>query len=193
MKYAEGSVLIEMGQTKVICSASVEDRVPPFLRNSGKGWITAEYSMLPYSTLQRKVRESTKGRIEGRSQEIQRLIGRSLRSVIDLQALGERDIYGYRFPERLHKNEPLPQPIITPPTKADAGGHDERLTCAQVVEQGYLDARTWEQAQQAALATPDHHGLERGTHAIQPSGRVFAMRVINLFLRKIQHRLGQRA
>ncbi|MGL5694000.1 MAG: ribonuclease PH [Peptostreptococcaceae bacterium] len=92
-KYAEGSVLIEMGETKVICTASVEDKVPPFLRNSGTGWINAEYSMLPRSTHQRKIRDASKGKIDGRTQEIQRLIGRAIRSVIDLNKIGERTIW----------------------------------------------------------------------------------------------------
>lgn len=91
LKHAEGSVLIEMGDTKVICSASVEERVPPFLRNAGKGWITAEYSMLPRSTHTRTSRET--GRGNGRTFEIQRLIGRSLRSVADLSAFGERTVW----------------------------------------------------------------------------------------------------
>ena len=90
--HAEGSVLIEVGHTKVICTASIEDRVPPFLRNTGKGWVTAEYGMLPRSSHQRIERESIRGRVGGRTQEIQRLIGRSLRSVVDLAALGERQI-----------------------------------------------------------------------------------------------------
>jgi ribonuclease PH len=90
---AEGSVLIEAGRTRVICTASVEDRVPPFLRNSGKGWITAEYGMLPRATNTRMQREATAGKVGGRTQEIQRLIGRSLRSVANLQALGERTIW----------------------------------------------------------------------------------------------------
>ncbi|MBI2860182.1 MAG: ribonuclease PH [Chloroflexi bacterium] len=90
--FAEGSVLIEMGKTRVICSASVEDRVPPFLRGSGGGWVTAEYAMLPRSTLTRTQRESATGRVAGRNQEIQRFIGRSLRAVTDLNALGERTI-----------------------------------------------------------------------------------------------------
>ena len=89
---AEGSVLIEMGNTRVLCTASIEDSVPPFLRNSGKGWVTAEYSMLPRATATRTPREVTKGRPSGRTMEIQRLIGRSLRSVIDMSALGERSI-----------------------------------------------------------------------------------------------------
>lgn len=93
LKHPEGSVLIEMGNTKVICTASVESKVPPFLKNSGKGWVTAEYSMLPRSTHYRKVRESSRGKIDGRTQEIQRLIGRSLRSVINLEMLGERTIW----------------------------------------------------------------------------------------------------
>lgn len=93
LKHPDGSVLIEMGDTKVICSAMIEDKVPHFLRNSGKGWITAEYSMLPYSTHSRKIREASRGRIEGRTQEIQRLIGRTLRSVVDLEKLGEKTIW----------------------------------------------------------------------------------------------------
>jgi ribonuclease PH len=93
LKHAEGSVLIEMGDTKVICSASVEERVPPFLRNTGKGWVTAEYSMLPRSTHTRTTRDSLMGRGNGRSFEIQRLIGRSLRSVTDLNRFGERTIW----------------------------------------------------------------------------------------------------
>lgn len=92
-KYAEGSVLIEMGETKVICTASIEEKVPPFLRNTGTGWINAEYSMLPRSTHERKIRESAKGKIEGRTQEIQRLIGRAIRSVVDLEKIGERTIW----------------------------------------------------------------------------------------------------
>jgi ribonuclease PH len=90
---AMGSVLIEFGRTRVICVASVEDKVPPFMRGEGKGWITAEYSMLPAATLVRSQRESTKGRVGGRTYEIQRLIGRSLRSVVDLSLLGERTIW----------------------------------------------------------------------------------------------------
>jgi ribonuclease PH len=93
LEHAEGSVLIEAGRTRVICTASVEDRVPPFLRNSGKGWVTAEYGMLPRATSTRTQRESTAGKVGGRTQEIQRLIGRSLRSVTNLPALGERTIW----------------------------------------------------------------------------------------------------
>src|SRR5688500_5171627 len=91
--HAEGSVLIEAGRTRVVCSASVEDRVPPFLRNSGKGWVTAEYGMLPRATTTRTQREATAGKVGGRTQEIQRLIGRSLRSVTRLPELGERTIW----------------------------------------------------------------------------------------------------
>lgn len=90
---AEGSVLIEVGNTRVICTASVEEAVPIFLRNSGKGWISSEYGMLPRATLTRTARESAKGRPNGRTQEIQRLIGRSLRAVTDLSRLGERTIW----------------------------------------------------------------------------------------------------
>jgi ribonuclease PH len=90
--YAEGSVLIEMGQTRVICSASVDERVPPFLRNKGQGWVTAEYAMLPRATQQRTPRETGRGGASGRTHEIQRLIGRSLRAVSDTTVLGERTI-----------------------------------------------------------------------------------------------------
>lgn len=92
LPYAEGSVLIEMGQTRVACAASVEDRVPPFLRNTGQGWITAEYSMLPRATHTRTARENRRGGASGRTHEIQRLIGRSLRAAADMKLLGERTI-----------------------------------------------------------------------------------------------------
>lgn len=92
-KHAEGSVLIEVGDTKVICTATIEERVPPFLKGSKQGWITAEYSMLPRATQTRNIREAAKGKLTGRTQEIQRLIGRSLRSIIDLAALGERTVW----------------------------------------------------------------------------------------------------
>src|SRR6185436_4676301 len=93
LSHAEGSVLIEVGRTRVICTASIEDRVPPFLRNTGKGWVTAEYGMLPRATNTRTQRESSAGKVGGRTQEIQRLIGRSLRSVTKLTNLGERTIW----------------------------------------------------------------------------------------------------
>jgi ribonuclease PH len=93
LEHPEGSVLIEMGKTKVICTATIEDGIPAFLKNSGRGWLTAEYSMLPTSTHNRSPRESTRGRVGGRTHEIQRLIGRSLRSVTALDAFGERTIY----------------------------------------------------------------------------------------------------
>ena len=92
-KHAEGSVLVGFGDTRVICTASVEDRVPPFRRNSGKGWVTAEYGMLPRATTTRNQRESTAGKVGGRTQEIQRLIGRSLRAVTRLEEMGERTIW----------------------------------------------------------------------------------------------------
>ncbi len=91
-RHAEGSVLIEMGDTRVLCTASVEENLPPFLRGKGQGWVTAEYGMLPRSTHTRSAREAAKGKQTGRTQEIQRLIGRSLRAVTDLKALGERQI-----------------------------------------------------------------------------------------------------
>src|SRR5690625_2128361 len=91
--HPEGSVLIEMGKTKVICNATIEEKVPPFLRGQEKGWITAEYSMLPRATEQRNIREAARGKLSGRTMEIQRLIGRALRSVIDLKLLGERTVW----------------------------------------------------------------------------------------------------
>ncbi|HLG21287.1 MAG TPA: ribonuclease PH [Candidatus Manganitrophaceae bacterium] len=93
IKYAEGSALIEMGETKVICTATVEERVPPFLRDQKKGWVTAEYAMIPRSSQERIARESARGKIGGRTHEIQRLVGRSLRAVTDTTALGERTIW----------------------------------------------------------------------------------------------------
>lgn len=93
VKHPEGSVLIEVGDTKVICNASIENRVPPFMRGQGKGWVTAEYAMLPRATDQRTIRESSKGKVGGRTMEIQRLIGRALRSVIDLEKFGERTLW----------------------------------------------------------------------------------------------------
>ncbi len=93
IKHPEGSVLISVGDTKVICNASIEDRVPPFLRGQGKGWITAEYAMLPRATEQRNIRESSKGKVAGRTMEIQRLIGRALRAVVDLDKIGERTVW----------------------------------------------------------------------------------------------------
>ena len=92
LKHPAGSVLIEVGNTKVICAASIEERVPHFLKGSGEGWITAEYALLPSSTQTRTARESMRGRVTGRTHEIQRLIGRSLRSVMDMKALGERTV-----------------------------------------------------------------------------------------------------
>jgi ribonuclease PH len=92
-KHAEGSVLVEFGDTRVLCTASVEERVPPFLKDSGRGWVTAEYGMLPRSTNTRTDREAARGKQSGRTQEIQRLIGRSLRAVVDLSSLGSRTIH----------------------------------------------------------------------------------------------------
>jgi ribonuclease PH len=91
-KHAEGSVLFEMGETKVVCAASVEERVPPFLRGAGKGWVTAEYSMLPRATNTRVAREGRTGKVQGRTYEIQRLVGRALRAVVDFERLGERTV-----------------------------------------------------------------------------------------------------
>ncbi len=92
-KHAEGSVLIEVGDTKVICTATIEEKVPPFMRGEGRGWVTAEYAMLPRATQSRNPRESTRGKVSGRTMEISRLIGRALRSVVNLEKLGERTIW----------------------------------------------------------------------------------------------------
>ncbi|MBM3368978.1 MAG: ribonuclease PH [Betaproteobacteria bacterium] len=92
-RHAEGSVLVEFGETRVLCTASVENRVPPFLRDKGRGWVTAEYGMLPRATHTRGEREAARGKQSGRTQEIQRLIGRALRSVVDMPALGERTVH----------------------------------------------------------------------------------------------------
>jgi ribonuclease PH len=91
-RYAEGSVLVSFGETRVLCNASVEEKVPPFLKGAGKGWVTAEYSMLPRATHSRSPREASRGKVGGRTHEIQRLIGRSLRAVVDTELLGERTI-----------------------------------------------------------------------------------------------------
>ncbi|SVD51852.1 uncharacterized protein METZ01_LOCUS404706, partial [marine metagenome] len=91
--HPHGSVLFQMGGTRVLCSASIDNKVPPFLRGQGRGWVTAEYSMLPSSTNTRTPREASKGKLSGRTQEIQRLIGRSLRSIVDLEKLGERTVW----------------------------------------------------------------------------------------------------
>ena len=93
LKFPDGSVLVEMGETKVICGVSIEERVPPFLKNSGKGWLTAEYSMLPRATPSRTVREAVTGKVGGRTHEIQRLIGRALRAVVNLDVIGERTLW----------------------------------------------------------------------------------------------------
>ena len=93
LKFPDGSVLVEMGETKVICGVSIEEKVPPFLKNSGKGWLTAEYAMLPRATPSRNVRESVTGRVGGRTHEIQRLLGRALRAVVNLDVIGERTIW----------------------------------------------------------------------------------------------------
>jgi ribonuclease PH len=93
LKFPEGSVLVEMGETKVICSVSVEEKVPPFMKNSGKGWLTAEYSMMPRATKTRSMRESVSGKVGGRTHEIQRLIGRALRAVLNFDIMGERTLW----------------------------------------------------------------------------------------------------
>ncbi|MBW7957620.1 MAG: ribonuclease PH [Deltaproteobacteria bacterium] len=132
LKFAEGSVLFEMGDTKVICAATVEERVPPFLVGTGRGWLTAEYAMLPRSSKKRIQREAVSGKVGGRTHEIQRLIGRSLRAVADMQALGERTVY-----------------IDCDVIQADGGTRTASVTGAyiavhdtlrELVEQGLLDS-----------------------------------------------------
>jgi ribonuclease PH len=133
-RHAEGSVLVEFGHTKVLCTASVEERVPPHKRGSGEGWVTAEYGMLPRATHTRSDREAARGKQSGRTQEIQRLIGRSLRCVFDLKALGERTIS-------------LDCDVI----QADGGTRTAAITGAFVAAH---DAVTWLQAQSKLTASP---------------------------------------
>jgi len=133
-RHAEGSVLVEFGHTKVLCTASVEEKVPPHKRGSGEGWVTAEYGMLPRSTHTRSDREAARGKQSGRTQEIQRLIGRSMRCVFDLKALGERTIS-------------LDCDVI----QADGGTRTAAITGAFVAAH---DAVTWLLAKQAIAATP---------------------------------------
>jgi ribonuclease PH len=133
-KHAEGSVLIECGDTRVICTASVEEGVPPFLRGKGTGWVTAEYSMLPRATHTRSQRESTKGKVGGRTHEIQRLIGRSLRAVTNLALLGERTIL-----------------IDCDVIQADGGTRTASITGAYIA---LVDAARWLETQRLIPANP---------------------------------------
>jgi ribonuclease PH len=133
-RHAEGSVLVEFGHTRVICTASVEESVPPFLRGKGSGWVTAEYSMLPRATHTRSQRESSKGKVGGRTHEIQRLIGRSLRSVMDLTLLGERSIL-----------------IDCDVMQADGGTRTASITGAYVA---MVDAVRWLRARKLITADP---------------------------------------
>lgn len=133
-RHAEGSVLIEFGDTKVICTASVEEGVPPFLRGKGTGWVTAEYSMLPRATHSRSQRESTKGKVGGRTHEIQRLIGRSLRAVTNLTLLGERTIL-----------------IDCDVIQADGGTRTAAITGAYIA---LVDAARWLEEQRVIPASP---------------------------------------
>lgn len=133
-RHAEGSVLVEFGDTKVICTASVEESVPPFLRGKGSGWVTAEYSMLPRATHTRSQRESTKGKVGGRTHEIQRLIGRSLRAVTNLTLLGERSIL-----------------IDCDVIQADGGTRTAAITGAYVA---LVDAVRWLEARRTISANP---------------------------------------
>ena len=131
-RHAEGSVLVEFGDTRVLCTASVEERVPPFLKDSGRGWVTAEYGMLPRATNTRSEREAARGKQSGRTQEIQRLIGRSLRAVVDLAALGPRTIQ-----------------IDCDVLQADGGTRTAAITGAFVA---LHDALTWLQRRRAACS-----------------------------------------
>ena len=132
--HAEGSVLVEFGLTRVLCTASVEDKVPPFLRGQGRGWVTAEYGMLPRATHTRSDREAARGKQSGRTQEIQRLIGRSLRGIIDLQVLGERTVQ-----------------IDCDVLQADGGTRTAAITGAWVA---LHDAVSWMQSQGMLSASP---------------------------------------
>jgi ribonuclease PH len=149
-KHAEGSVLVEFGDTRVLCTASVEERVPPFLKDTGRGWVTAEYGMLPRSTNTRTDREAARGKQSGRTQEIQRLIGRSLRAVVDLSALGSRSVH-----------------IDCDVLQADGGTRTAAITGSFVA---LHDAITWLMGKQLLARNPirDHVaaisvGMSRGT------------------------------
>ena len=149
-RHAEGSVLIEFGETRVLCTASVEESVPPFLRGKGQGWLTAEYGMLPRATHTRSPREAAKGKQSGRTQEIQRLIGRSLRAVVDMQALGERQIT-----------------IDCDVLQADGGTRTAAITGAYVA---LVDAVNWLKSRKEIKRDPIHGavaavsvGIYRGT------------------------------
>jgi ribonuclease PH len=149
-KHAEGSVLVEFGDTRVLCTASVEERVPPFLKDTGRGWVTAEYGMLPRSTNTRTDREAARGKQSGRTQEIQRLIGRSLRAVVDLAALGARTVH-----------------IDCDVLQADGGTRTAAITGSFVA---LWDAVAWLQERKALAKSPirDHVaavsvGMARGT------------------------------
>ena len=149
-KHAEGSVLVEFGETRVLCTASVEERVPPFLKDTGRGWVTAEYGMLPRSTNTRTEREAARGKQSGRTQEIQRLIGRSLRAVVDLSSLGARTIH-----------------IDCDVLQADGGTRTAAITGAFVA---LHDALSWLMGKQLLAQSPirDHVaavsvGMSRGT------------------------------
>ncbi|MGD9893945.1 MAG: ribonuclease PH [Dehalococcoidia bacterium] len=147
--FAEGSALIAVGKTQVLCAASVEDRVPPHKRGSGEGWVTAEYAMLPRATLTRNQRESVQGRLGGRTQEIQRLIGRSLRTAIDMRVLGERTIT---------VDCDVLQADGGTRTAAITGGYVAlALACRQLVESGAIAASPLKQAV-AAISAGVVHG-----------------------------------
>ena len=133
-KHAEGSVLVEVGDTKVICTVSVEERVPPFLKGKGEGWVTAEYGMLPRATTTRSQRESGRGGASGRTHEIQRLIGRSLRAIVDMKGLGERTLW-----------------VDCDVIQADGGTRTAAITGAFVAAH---DAVSWLQAQSKLTASP---------------------------------------
>jgi ribonuclease PH len=137
-KHAEGSVLVEFGDTKVLCTASVEERVPPFLKDSGRGWVTAEYGMLPRATNTRTEREAARGKQSGRTQEIQRLVGRSLRAVCDLKSLGQRTVH-----------------VDCDVLQADGGTRTAAITGAFVA---LHDAVTWLQGKKLVSQSPirDH-------------------------------------
>lgn len=155
IRHAEGSVLIEFGDTKVICAASVGESVPPFLRGKGTGWVTAEYSMLPRATHTRSQRESSKGKVGGRTHEIQRLIGRSLRSVMDLTLLGERNIL-----------------IDCDVIQADGGTRTASITGAYVA---LVDAVRWLEARKMITAYPIREAV-----AAVSVGMVYGVPVLDL-------------
>jgi ribonuclease PH len=159
--HAEGSVLIDVGLTRVICAASIEDRVPAFLRGSGKGWVTAEYGMLPRATSTRTMREASAGKVGGRTQEIQRLIGRSLRSVVTLPELGERTVWVDCDVLQADGGTPLLDLAYEEDARADVDMNIVKTSDGRFIElQGTAEAQPFDRQELDALLTLGEKGIK---------------------------------